>query len=514
MKALNPVVALLAVCAAMPAAQAAQPVTAEYSATVATNVSSGALAPYFIGSLNNGRFTRKSSAIADFGARVALDTARRFSWGAGVEFAGGYGHGTRYERWLPDAAVWTTHTNKAPAIWVQQLYGEIKYRGVFLRAGMKDPRSYLLDETLSSGDLTRSANARGIPGVEVGFIDFQNIPFTRGWVQIQGVIEYGKMTDDGFNHSQFNYYNGQLTGDIYYTYKRCYFRTRPSERFSVTLGMQATGVFGGWWKTYRRGEVTAQVNRGFKFRDVIDMFFPRQGTGSDGFYEGNSLGSWDFKARYRLNDGSELSFVFEWPWEDGSGIGRRNGFDGLWGLYYHSAAPALISGVGIEYLDFRNQSGAIHWAPGDTSSPTLTDEITGADDYYNNASYGAFANYGMSIGTPFLKSPAYNFNGAPYYMHNRARGVHLAVKGCFGADWDYNLRYSWQQAWGSGLIHLPYSMTDNSVMAMARWRADSLLKGLRISATVAVDAGRLRGNNTGFLLGVTYTGALTFNKNK
>ena len=36
-----------------------------------------------------------------------------------------------------------------------------------------------------------------IPGVEAGFLGFQNIPFTNGWVQIGGAISYGRFTDDG-----------------------------------------------------------------------------------------------------------------------------------------------------------------------------------------------------------------------------------------------------------------------------------------------------------------------------
>ncbi len=98
------------------------------------------------------------------------------------------------------------------------------------------------------------------------------------------------------------------------------------------------------------------------------MFIPREGTG-EGFYQGNSLGSWDFKARYAFSGGSQLSAYFEWPWEDGSGIGKMNGWDGLWGLQYNFAKAGAVSKIVVEYFDFTNQSSTVHWAPSDDPVP-------------------------------------------------------------------------------------------------------------------------------------------------
>ncbi len=349
--------------------------------------------------------------------------------------------------------------------------------------------------------MTRSSNARGIPGVEVGFIDFQDIPFTNGWVQIQGVIEYGHYMDDGFKHDQFNYWDYAVTSDLNHTYKRCYFRTNPDQPLSITVGMQTAGQFGGSWQRYANGELTREENRGFKFEDIYKMFFPIQGSSSDGYYEGNSLGSWDFKARYLLDSGSELSFVFQWPWEDGSGIGKANGWDGLWGLYYHSNKRSLVSGAAIEYLDFRNQSGPIHWSPDDRPGTTITGNATGGDDYYNNEYYASYSNYGLSIGSPFLISPLYNLDGFSGFAHNRARGVHAAVNGCIGDNWDYSVKYSWQQAWGRGRVPQTHCKVGNSVLVAATWSARTLATGLKFYAKMAYDGGSLRDDNFGFLVG-------------
>jgi hypothetical protein len=379
--------------------------------------------------------------------------------------------------------------------------------------GQKDAHSKLLDETVSSGDLTRSGNSRGIPGVAAGFVDFQNIPFTNGWLQICGEVEYGRFTDDGFVHDQFNNYTYVSTSDVNYTYKYCYFRTNPAKAFSVTLGMQTAGQFGGSSRKYSQGVLTAETVRGFRVGDVFKMFLPTMGNNSvgDDYYEGNTLGSWDLKARYRLSNGHELSFAFEWPWEDGSGIGKQNGFDGLWGIYYEAPGRPLIAAAALEYLDFRNQSGPIHWAQHDHPGTNIYDDATGGDDYYNNEYYGSFSNYGLSIGSPFLVSPLYNLNGFSGYLHNRARGVHAAVRGYVGSEWEWGLKYSWQQAWGRGRVPATYSLLDNSLMASASW-LPRMVPGLKFDAKIAFDAGRLRGNNFGMLVGATYVGNFSFLK--
>lgn len=506
----NKIIGCLLLCASLSAT--AQD-SINYRASVLGNWSTGDFAPYFIGSMNQGRVVRKASALLDAGAFVNIDRNKRFSWGAGAEFLTGYSGANEYEQFNNQTNSWHLSKNRPAPIWVQQLYGEIKFRGVFLRVGQKDHYSAILDERLSSGDLTRSANARGIPGAEIGFIDFQNIPFTNGWVQIDGVIEYGKFTDNGFRRQQYNYYNWMLATDIYYTYKRCYFRTKPSMPFSITIGMQTAGQFGGYTAYYSRGRKYKEEQRGFRFKDIFQMFLPIQGNGNN-FYEGNSLGSWDFKARYRLRNGDEISFAFEWPWEDGSGIGRMNGWDGLWGLYYTTKRPSIINGAAVEWLDFRNQSGPIHWAPGDYPGTDITSQTTGGDNYYNNDTYTAYTNYGMAIATPFLVSPIYNLNGYPAFMHCRARGLHLALIGNLSPTLDYTLKYSWQQAWGTGRNPLPHSLVDNSLLVALRWDARSILPGLSARADLAFDAGNLRGNNFGFLASISYSGAFNFKKKK
>lgn len=482
-----------------------------YSAALQANASTGMFAPYMIASWNGDRTTMKNGITADFSIEKLLSREGRFSWGAGAEIMTGWQHSVDYARFNADDDSWTSTVMRPSAFSIRTLYAEARYRGIFALVGMKPTHSKIVDDRLSSGDLVRSNNARPIPGVTIGFIDFQNIPFTNGWLQIDGQIMYGKFTDNDFREKQFNHYNDLISTDIYYTYKYCYFRTKPTERFSAIFGMQTAGQFGGTTRWYHKGTVKREESRGFRLQDVAKMFFPTLGNGN-AYYEGNSLGAWSLRARYRLFDDSEIAAYWENFFEDGSGIGCRNGADGLYGLQYTMARNGWFTSAVVEYLDFRNQSGPLHFAPGDNPGTTISSEATGGDNYYNNDTYGAYVNYGMSIGSPMVMAPIYNVNGFPEYIYNRMRGVHAAAMGSPTPELDYRLMFSWQKGYAMGRTPLPKAKTDVSAMLEVGWDAARLMKGLSVNCRIALDRGDLRGDNFGAALAVRYTGSFNFKK--
>ncbi|MDE6276829.1 MAG: capsule assembly Wzi family protein [Muribaculaceae bacterium] len=491
-------------------ASAERPDSISYVASAIVNASSGDWAPYMIGSWNDGRVTDAAGGWLDVHAAKDLNLGRRFSWSAGVEAMVGGGQGADYDRWNPETDTFFEHREgQAPARLIQ-LWGEVKFRGVFAMAGMRSEASLITPRGLSSGDITRSTNARPVPGITVGFVDFQNIPFTNGWVQIEGQLMYGRMTDTGYKNSHFNFFSGKIARNLMYTYKRCYFRTKPDQPVFVTLGMQAAGLFGGNTTYYSKGMITNREDRGFHIKDLWEMFFPFEGSG-EGYYKGGSLGSWDFRGDVKLNNGTRLAAYFEWPWEDGSSIGRRNGADGLWGVEYRAPRETWVDAAVIEYLDFTNMSGPIHWAPSDRPGTSIGSHATGGDNYWNNSFYGSWTNYGMSIGTPFVKAPLYNSDGYLDYKHNRSRGFHAALEGRLARQWRYKAMVSYQKAWGNGRMPLGRSLHDTSAMIEARW-AKGNGSPWSASLQLALDAGTLRGNNFGGMLSVSYSGALKFKK--
>ncbi len=481
------------------------------------NAGNSELAPYYISSNCGGVTTQQYSVLARAAICHNMSTSKRFSWGARLDVWGGYASSAGYQRYVGDDQFETQQQHPA-RVWLQQAYVEAKYRSIFAVAGQACKSSPIVNGSLSSGDLVWSNNSRPPVGLRAGFIDFQNIPFTRGWVQIQGEFGYFRELDDKWLENHYNYYNHFITTDKWLHYKSLHFRTKPSQPLVFTIGAQSACQFGGTATYYEGGQVTRTVKMDADAKAFWRTFIAGSGGNSagDSFVEGNHMGTWDIALDYHLPNYGTLRAYTQWLWEDGSGIGKMNGFDGLWGLEFRQEPYNYVSGVVIEYIDFTNQSGPIHWTPNDRPGTPITSHSSGADDYYNNYIYNGYQSRGMSIGSPFVKSPLYNQDGYMRYRDNVLRGFHAAVEGWFTTEWYYRVRGSYRKAWGTPLLPRAGSVDDFSMALQVNyspcWLKGGKVDGLSIGATVAMDHGKLYGNNWGAQLGISYSGNFNFKK--
>lgn len=481
----------------------------EWEASLQTNAGSGDFAPHYISSLRHGRLTQSRGAIAGAGIRKDVDRGCRFGWGAGAELLGGIATATDYRHWSGDGSDGVSRMRPG-AIRIQQLYAEVKWRSLFIEAGMRERGSALLNDSLTSGDLVESGNARPIPQLRAGFRDFQAVPLTGGFLEIQGELGYGKFTDGAWMRRFYSHGSYHLNEGAYYLYRRLYFRTDPRKALSLTFGMQAAGEIGGITRYYERGKVVRERSLKASVWDMIKMIAPVGGekSGVGEYMDGNNLGSWDVHARFRLPWGGDvLKAYLQKPWEKGSSLGWKNGFDGLWGIEYDfNSMGGIVSGAVVEYIDFMNQSGAIHYAPHDRPGSTITTDVSGGDQYYNNSEYNSYTNYGLGIGTPFLVSPRYNRDGYPAYIDNRVRGFHAAVAGRPLQLWDYRVAFSYKRGYGDG--RQPKATVSDGVSWLAEVsHAVARVEGLRIKFQMAMDRGSMPGDALGVALSVVYRGA-------
>lgn len=483
-----------------------------YEAAVTATAGSGRFAPFLMSANRYGTITSSDNILMSAAIGREIDPDRRFSYGFGLKLYGGLSSSVSYERYSSQDDLWYMHDERPSSFWIQSLYGEVKWRSIYLSFGMKEKGSMLLDNRLSSGDMTRSANARPIPELSGGLVDFRDIPLTRGWLQVEGELSYGKFTDPQWWRNHADYYNSKIVSGIWYTYRRLYLRTKPDMPLSVTFGLQSTALFGGETQYYYKGQLVKTDKRGIKFADFFKIIVPADAGDTEDFAMGNTLGSYDFKATYRFKRGSRLSAYFEWPWEDGSGLAKRNGFDGLYGVEYRSSEGKAIEAALIEYLDLTNQSGPIHWAPGDHPGTGLTGQATGADDYYNNAYYQSYANYGIGMGNAMVMSPIYNQDGYMAFVGTRMRGVNVAAAGMLSRSVGWEAKVGWRKAYGSGYVALLPSRKAWSVSAGGSWRCGGV-PGLSLDFSIAFDRGDLPGNAFGCLAGITYGGNLSFSRN-
>ena len=484
----------------------------KYKLGFLANAGNSELAPYYISSNCGGTTTQQYSALVYAAAKLwNSNLHKRFSWGAGLEVWGGYASSAGYQRYAGNGQF--EEQKQHPArVWIQEAYLAANYRSIFAVAGQARKASPIVNGELSSGDLVWSNNARPPVGLRAGFINFQNIPFTKGWVQIQGEFGYFRQLDDKWLENHYNYYNHFITTDYWLHYKSLHLRTNPSEPVVFTIGAQAACQFGGTAKYYKDGHLDRTIKMDADAKAFWRTFIAGSGGNStgDSFVEGNHLGTWDIALEGHLTESKLLRAYTQWLWEDGSGIGKMNGFDGLWGIEFRQFGHYLVSGAVIEYIDFTNQSGPIHWTPNDRPGTPITSHSSGADDYYNNYIYNGYQSRGMSIGSPFVKSPLYNQDGYMRYRDNLLRGFHAAIQGWLHEDWSYRLKASYRKAWGTPIIPRAGSVDDFSMALQLNYRPS--YGPWCVNATVAMDRGNLYGNNWGGMLGITYSGAFNFKK--
>lgn len=488
-------------------AVSASPYELDWEASTTVNAGTGSFAPSLIMANRGGTITQSKGVYERAGIFHHLEPEKRFSYSFGLDVYAQCTSSENYMKWNADNKDFSMLARKPSAVVIQQLYGLIKYRSLFLSAGMKEHDRTFLENPLSSGDLTLSNNARPIPQARAGFYDFVNIPFTQGWVQIIGDIAYGKFMDSNWNKDHYNYYNGFITTDVWFHYKRLYLRSNPKQRFVATAGLQHAAQFNGDYKIYKRGECIKEYHPEHFLRSFLDVFVQSQYNsssieGESMNFSGNHLGSWDAKFEYRLKNEDIVSFYVMKPWEDGTGIGWQNGFDGVWGLSYRPSNNKYIKGAVIEYLDFTNQAGPFLHEPND-KVPTNT---TGGDDYYNNFMYNGWTNYGMGVGSPVLKSTIYNTDGYLVYLDNAVRGFHFGVDGTVG-NVDLRMLLSWKESSGAPYYPRPKRLQSTSMMMQGEYGFPKA-EGLSLKAQLGFDAGDLYPGCFGALVTLSYKGRI------
>ncbi|MDE6716452.1 MAG: capsule assembly Wzi family protein, partial [Muribaculaceae bacterium] len=195
----------------------------------------GEYAPYMMASNRHGVLTQSRGGQLRLSAFHLTDTTKRFSYGFGADFIAGITSATNYQYYDVASQSDRVRGVRPPSVYLQQLFAELKYRCLFVTLGMKEYNSLIVNHSLSSGDLLYSGNTRPIPEIRIGFIDFQNVPFTQGWLQVQTEYSFGRNLDNSWMEKHYNYNGGwfdRICINTFYSYKRFYFRTNPSQPFS------------------------------------------------------------------------------------------------------------------------------------------------------------------------------------------------------------------------------------------------------------------------------------------
>lgn len=409
---------------------------------------------------------------------------------------GGVFYQNTYKNWTYGGGIDMAVTAGFTSTFVlQQAYAEARYKKIGMFVGSREINSPLLNQELSSGGLTWSGNARPIPQIWIGLSDYISI-LPR--LALKADFSYGWFTDNKYQAKQVGE-NFWYTKNIKYHHKSGFLRIGlPQGHWQVELGMSMDVQFGG---NKKGGEESGDLGNSWK--DYLRVIIPLHGSdqhasGERVAYQGNFMGSEHIKLTYNQMDFS-VSAYLENYYDDMSGMGKLNGWDGLWGIELKLYRQQIIEGFVLEYYQTTNQSGPMHGL-----DDSIVKKTGGADDYYNNYLYPGWVHWGMTMANPLIASPIYNKDGDMTFKYNRVKAIHVGCSGSIARDWRYVFKMSYNQTWGTPFkptaVILENFSTFASFYYTPRW-----CKGWKLVSSIAHDMGDIYGNNIGYELKINKT---------
>ena len=363
---------------------------------------------------------------------------------------------------------------------LQQAYIDARYKWLGFWGGSRELNSPLLNQLLSSGGLTWSGNARPVPQICIGILDYVHLS---PGVQVKAEISYGWFTDGRYQQKAVGE-NYPYAKSIKYHHKSFFFRFgKPNTKWQFDIGMQIDTQFGGY--IVKGTEVT---NLGNSLENYLNALIPHN-RGEGIYFDGNYLGSEYLKMTYKSKSFS-LGAYLENFYEDFSGMGKQNGLDGLWGIEYKSNERQIIDGLVLEYYQSTNQSGPLHGL-----DFSVVKKTGGADNYYNHA-YSGWTHWGMMNSNPLIPSNIYNEDGYLGLRYTRVKAIHLGWSGNIAKEWMYRAKFSFNQTWGTPHEPIPEILENFSIFTEVKYIPNKL-KGFIFTGSVAFDTGKLYGDNFG-----------------
>lgn len=422
-----------------------------------------------------------------------MDRSNRFSWGAGVDLAAG--------------------VRQQSPFFIQQLYGEIRYKCLDLMIGQKEIDGVISNPHLSSGNLLYSGNAHPIPQVRAGIFDYASVWGTKGWFSVKGYLAYGMFTDSRWLRNWIqpdHYLNKPFPQNVLYHSKGIWLRGGNTDKFPLTfeIGIDMATQFGGNADYYiQPGEIRHE-----KFPSGIKAWLkaliPMSGgnTASEQTnIQGNFLGNWTFAFTWKPQSDWSLKAYYQHMFEDHSMMVTQYTWrDGLWGLEAKLPKNPFVSNIVAEFLYFKDQTGPVYWDKTDV----IPTQVSGRDNYYSHFMYGAWQNWGMIIGTPLAISPIYN-NGSLSLLSTRFVGGHLGFEGEPCSEIGYRVMATFSRHWGTYNYPLPEVKNSFNFLAEVAWHPRKLA-GWEGRFSLGADGGSLLGRSIGLGISISKTGLIKF----
>lgn len=384
-----------------------------------------------------------------------------------------------------------------------RLYLSAGWKMLRMDVGLKPRHGDLSTLSITRGDFMMSGNARNMPGINLS-ADW--IYFEKGkWFGFKGNLAHYHMLDD-------RHFMGAMLHD-----KSIAIRIAADRRVEFMAGFHHYAQWGGVSAKYGKHEVT--------LKNYIKTFFAQRGGTEDSMMDqlnvyGNHLGNEWMRLVWR-EDGYSLTFQYDKPFEDNSGMIFKNFPDGVWTFQYSkSDRSAWVTDVVCEFICTTWQSGELHDRPAteEEMAKQNPDDVLygkvivgGQDNYFNHSHYySGWTHYGRMIGlpliTPSVPDEAGLTNGI---VNNRVRGYHLGVDGLI-AKVPYRFKATFTENFGTYRNPFPSKLCQLSLALEASLTKDITTLPVVFTVGLYGDIGKLYQNTAGLTFRITYGGRSRF----
>lgn len=393
-------------------------------------------------------------------------------------------------------------------VYIQQLYGDLKYKNVSMSIGQKQRGTFFRNNSLSVGGFTTSINTRPMPQLEFSIPDFIYVPYSKNSLYFMAGLSNGFYTDNKFRE---NYGNGTYVKDVLYMHRYAFLKwEKPNSKWNFIFGVEAGTQWGGDRYVKNKYQSTSP----HKFKDFFRVLFGKQGDSSAAMGDqinklGDTYGSYHIIFNYKFAE-SNLKLYYEHLFEDRSGIEYKNYADGLYSIEYSFNKKQLVSNILFEFIYTRDHSGRFRRdengnLPVDSNGNTKRYPLSAEDNYNNNYFYVSRQNNGFTLGNPLFTSPIYNNKNTLTIANNCILAYHLGLSGYFKDNLSYRALVTYSRAYATPDKMQKRADIQFSTLAEVNYSHPKLSGWLFSGAFAYDDAGSVVGNNIGGQLKISKT---------
>jgi hypothetical protein len=334
-----------------------------------------------------------------------------------------------------------------------------------------------------------SGNSRPLPGLTFSTNGYIPLFSQNKWLTFKALYEENFLID------QRDMTNAMLHHK--YLYGKATFKD-----WSFTLGLDHWVYWGGTSRT--RGKTP-----GFEYYPRYVLGLSGGVNSSYGDIEntaGNTIGMYVLEVAKNFS-GNILTFYWNHPFEDRSGLEMANLPDGVWGLHYQNKQrKAFVSDIVYEFMSTLDQSGSTHLEPTGVAGERTG---RGRDNYFAlgiDSSDRLYSSghvfYNNMMGTP-LFIPVIGADGLSKGFDNtRIEMHHLGISGAITDQLTWKTLLTWSRSHGTYDKDYPVPLTQFSYLAECRYQLSRL--PLRFNIGVAGDRGNRFENRVGGYTGMSW----------